>query len=105
MEMKALGRGLRTVRLSRGLALQDIVNRTGLSIKKLLSWEEGQTAPELPALFEVLKVLDSSLAELEKAAKSGRALTLSERFAEAVDQLTSILNELEEHEERVRYGY
>ena len=60
-EPSSVGRRVRTVRQEKGLSVEDVAQRTGLSPKYLIQIETDEIAPPLGALIRVSKALDMKL--------------------------------------------
>lgn len=52
---------LKNIRLSKGLTVDEVAQKTGLSKAQLWSWESGRREPDLAALVKLADALDVSL--------------------------------------------
>ncbi|MBW2019358.1 MAG: helix-turn-helix transcriptional regulator [Deltaproteobacteria bacterium] len=60
-EPTSIGQRVRTVRKEKGLTIEDVAQRTGLSSKNLDQIEKGDISPPLGALIRIAKALDMKL--------------------------------------------
>lgn len=66
MNDEQLGIRIKTVRKQRGLTLQNLADKTGLSIAFISKAERGLTSPTFSALLEICKALEMDLAKLAR---------------------------------------
>ena len=52
---------MKNIRLSKGLTVDEVAQKTGLSKAQLWSWESGRREPDLAALVKLADALDVSL--------------------------------------------
>lgn len=93
MDEKLLGRGLKALRRSRGLALQDVALRSGLPVGEIVRYEQGGAGWKVERLLLVLDSLGADLGELEAAAASGETLTVQQRLQRAAVELARLAEE------------
>ena len=62
--LNAIGRNIRQLRINRGLTLQDLANRTGLSPSMLSLLERGKTGPSIGTLVVIAASLDAQMSDL-----------------------------------------
>ena len=67
-DLTALGGRLREIRRKKGLTLQQLADRTGLTAGLISKIENLRTSPSLPVLSDLAKALETDMAELFLAA-------------------------------------
>lgn len=61
MNKQAFGERLRNLRMDRGLSLQQLAGRIGVTKSMVSFYESGERMPSYDVLFEICKSLDSSV--------------------------------------------
>jgi len=61
MNKQAFGERLRTLRMDRGLSLQQLAGRIGVTKSMVSFYESGERLPSYDVLFEICKTLDISV--------------------------------------------
>lgn len=61
MNKQAFGERLRTLRMDKGFSLQQLAGRIGVSKSMVSFYESGERLPSYDVLFEICKVLDTSV--------------------------------------------
>lgn len=61
MNKQAFGERLRNLRMDRGLSLQQLAGRIGVTKSTVSFYESGERLPSYDVLFEICKCLDTSV--------------------------------------------
>src|SRR5262245_55218586 len=76
MDMAALGRRIRALRQQRGLSLEALADRSGVSISMLSTVERGRKVPSIVVMGQVATALDTSIARLVDEERPPRVVVL-----------------------------
>jgi len=81
MNDELLGERIKEIRKLRGMTLQNLADKTGMSIAFISKLERGLTSPTFSALLEICKGLETDIASLAQPVESPRPLiTKAERI-------------------------
>ena len=72
---KILGVRIKAIRKQRGLTLQNMADKSGLSIAFISKAERGLTSPTFSALLEICKALSIDIVELAQSTEDKEAVT------------------------------
>lgn len=63
--------GIEQIRKSRGLSMQELASRLGVSVPTVWAWEVGKKSPMTDRLPAIAKALDCTVGELFGETKEG----------------------------------
>src|SRR5258708_21687048 len=72
LDMAEVGRRVRALRRERGLSLDQLAERSGVSVSMLSTVERGQKVPSILVMSQIATALDTSIARLVDEEKAPR---------------------------------
>src|SRR4051794_15151696 len=77
--MKAVGHRVRDLRRTRGLSLEALAERSGVSVSMLSTVERGQKVPSILVMGQIATALDTSIGRLVEAQRAPHVVVLRAR--------------------------
>lgn len=98
MNKQAFGDRLRSLRMDRGLSLQQLAGRIGVTKSMVSFYESGERLPSYDVLFEICRTLDTSVEYLLYGGKNRRLIDvtgLSEEEITVISAMATLLRDKE----------
>ena len=94
MNKQTFGDRLRTLRMDRGLSLQQLAGRIGVTKSMVSFYESGERLPSYDVLFEICKTLDTSVEFLLYGGKNHRVIDVTDLDEDEISIISAMASAL-----------
>ncbi|MBQ6346971.1 MAG: helix-turn-helix transcriptional regulator [Clostridia bacterium] len=94
MNKQAFGERLRTLRMDKGFSLQQLAGRIGVSKSMVSFYESGERLPSYDVLFEICRVLDTSVEYMLYGGDNHRLIDVTGLAEDEIEVLSTMAHML-----------
>ena len=94
MNKQAFGERLRSLRMDRGLSLQQLAGRIGVTKSTVSFYESGERLPSYDVLFEICKTLDTHVEYLLYGGNNHRVIDVTDLEEDEVAIISAMASAL-----------